>query len=144
MNCNADKALSIELQAGNPYNYAGNNIFIAEGEDVSANQAKADMKKVIEAYRKDVEENGTVFEDKDIEMTMVVWFDTSDSYANASLTEKLMDELNPSNGKADYAPVYKSYKNTVAALKEIGVLNADGTMNHKSGYGKNTNPYIYY
>ena len=144
MNYRADKAKSIEVQASNPNNYAGNNIYIAEGEDVSANQAKADMKKVIEAYRRDVEENGTVFEDKDIEMTMVVWFDTSDSYANASLTEKLMNELNPSNGKADYAPVYKSYKNTVAALKEIGVLNADGTMNHKSGYGKNTNPLIYY
>ncbi len=143
MNYRADKAKSIDVQAINPNNYAGNNIYIAEGEDVSANQARADMKKVIEAYRRDVEENGTVFEDKDIEMKMVVWFDTSDNYANASLIEKLMNELNPSNGKADYAPVYKSYKNTVAALKEIGVLNADGTMNHKSGYGKNTN-YIYY
>ena len=77
-------------------------------------------------------------------MTMVIRFDTSDSYANASLTEKLIGQLSADYGKADYAPVYKSYKNTVAALKEIGVLNADGTMNHKSGYGKNTNPYIYY
>ena len=144
MNYRADKAKSIEVQASNPNNYAGNNIYIAEGEDVSANQAKADMKKVIEAYRKDVEENGTEFEDKDIDMTMVIRFDTSDSYANASMTEKLIGQLSASYGKADYAPVYKGYKNTVAALKEIGVLNSDGTMNHKSGYGKNTNPYIYY
>ena len=47
MNYRADKAKSIEVQARNTNNYAGNNIYIAEGEDVSANQARADMKRLL-------------------------------------------------------------------------------------------------
>ena len=101
------------------------------------------MIKVLEAYRKDAEEVGTQFADADAKMTMVIRFEPEYNNNEGSLFKKMYSVIDGTYGEAHNATVYPGYTNTTAALKEIGVLKADGKIDHSSDYYSNSNPYFY-
>lgn len=146
MNADPKKIKSLDLQVfyTDKSTYASqDNIYISESENISAEKARADMIKVLEAYRKDAEEVGTQFADADAKMTMVIRFEPEYNNNEGSLFKKMYSVIDGSYGEAHNATVYPGYTNTTAALKEIGVLKADGTIDHSSDYYSNSNPYFY-
>ena len=146
MNADPNKIKSLDLQVfyTDKSTYASqDNIYISESENISAEKARADMIKVLEAYRKDAEEFGTQFADADAKMTMVIRFEPEYNNNEGSLFKKMYSVIDGSYGEAHNATVYPGYTNTTAALKEIGVLKADGTIDHSSDYYSNSNPYFY-
>ena len=146
MNADPNKIKSLDLQVfyTDKSTYASqDNIYISESENISAEKARADMIKVLEAYRKDAEELGTQFADADAKMTMVIRFEPEYNDNEGSLFKKMYSVIDGSYGEAHNATVYPGYTNTTAALKEIGVLNADGKIDHSSDYYSNSNPYFY-
>ena len=146
MNADPNKIKSLDLQVfyTDKSTYASqDNIYISESENISAEKARADMIKVLEAYRKDAEEVGTQFADADAKMTMVIRFEPEYNNNEGSLFKKMYSVIDGSYGEAHNATVYPGYTNTTAALKEIGVLKADGKIDHSSDYYSNSNPYFY-
>lgn len=146
MNADINTVNSISLDIYSPYNsrnYSQENLYIAENENISAEKAKTDMKKVLEAYRKDVEEVGTQFSDNDAQMGMTIRFEPQYNAAGGSLFKKMFTMLEGSYGKANIAIIYPGYTNTTAALKEIGVLKADNTINKSSDYYSNIDRNYY-
>ena len=146
MNADPRDIMSINLDMYYTDNYtftSHDNICITEGDNVSADKAKADMTKVLEAYREDVEEVGTQFADEDSQMSMVIRFEPQYDTNGGSLLNKLFTAIDGAYGEANTAIVYPGYTNTVAALKEIGVLKPDNTINQKSEYYSNNDSYYY-
>ena len=146
MNADPKKIKSIDLQVfyTDKSTYASqDNIYISESENISAEKARADMIKVLEAYRRDVDEVGTQFADADAKMTMVIRFEPEYNNNEGSLFKKMYSVIDGTYGEAHNATVYPGYTNTTAALKEIGVLKADGKIDHSSDYYSNSNPYFY-
>lgn len=146
MNADPKKIKSLDLQVfyTDKSTYASqDNIYISESENISAEKARADMIKVLEAYRKDAEEFGTQFADADAKMTMVIRFEPEYNSAEGSLFKKMYSVIDGSYGEAHNATVYPGYTNTTAALKEIGVLKADNTINKSSDYYSNIDRNYY-
>lgn len=146
MNADINSVESISLEVFNSdksANYSKENIYISAGDDVGKEKAKADMTKVLEAYRKDVKELGTQFADADADMTLVVRFEPQIDTSGGSLSKILTELFAASYGEAHYASVYPGYTNTVSALKEIGVLDANNKINKNSVYYNNNNPFVY-
>lgn len=122
------------------YSYDEKYIDIAENEKAGANKAKEDRRNIIEAYRKDVLEKG-VDGNGTKSFELEVKFEAQTSGDKLSLVNELINMISAEYRSLDRAYVYSNYTNTIAALKEAGILDSDGKIkqsdlpyNYKSAY----------
>ena len=121
-------------------------IRIEERENkVSAAQAAADRKKVVEAYRRDYERlSGTSeretkgrnsnAENPDEPVFLHIRYTVADADTGSLLTNLLSSMISQSGKDIDTGAVTAEYTETLQALQEIGVLDKSGTIRKSSAY----------
>lgn len=102
---------------------------------ISSTSSSEDRQKLLEALRKDYTKNGNL-KDKNEPFCRVeiIFKNSADNSPFGSFWNFL---LNKPINDYDSIRVYEDYDNTIAVLKEIGVLNKDNTINKSSDYYKN-------
>lgn len=130
MNLTADKLDDFEISVSDD-DY-GNDLFvIQEVHGVSKEQAKADIEKVFRAFQEDFMREGEEYLYCDVDLS---FYTSINRQKNGSTT---LSMLFPNY---DYYPSYNNYgvseqyTATLKALKEIGILSADGKANLQSPY----------
>ena len=117
-------------------------IHISENQNVDPDKVKADREKLMEAYRADVKEFGKENRTEKPDYKIAIKFDEPKSTKNESLLNTFI-ALVSNDDSPEEACVYSDYKNTIEALKEIGVLKSDGSLNEDSCPYKITGGYEY-
>lgn len=112
-------------------------IKIDEGSK-NAQQVAEDRKKILEAYRKDVKEVGRhkdmTTDEESYVCTLKAGFNLPDYYKADSLFDRFAAILSNDRHNNYEGNVSSDYTNTLNALKEIGVLNSDNTVNKNGDY----------
>lgn len=113
-------------------------IFGSSLDETSKKRAFEDRQKLIEAFRKDFAEKGNDADKSESFCQISINYDKSyGETPNTFLGSILKSMIGSLDKDNDYVIVYEDYDNTIAVLKEIGVLNKDNTINKSSDYYKN-------
>ena len=120
------------------YSYNSLTLHIESGSDISDQKADADRKKILEAYRKDVEAVGRHDDDSEL-FTIAVQFEVPEK-DGLSPSEQLISLIESDYGRTYYGTIWADYSNTLAALREAGIINSNNSVNKSCPYYINSNP----
>ena len=107
-------------------------------EDEYNPSAKADIEKVMTAYRKDFAEHGEV-EPKDAVVCINIRYRKNDNLEGNSFLGEMLSLMTHGDSDGDRGYVSEDYTRTLKAMREIGVLDKDNKLNKTSWYYQN--PY---
>ena len=107
-------------------------------EDEYNPSAKADIEKVMTAYRKDFAEHGEV-EPKDAVVCINIRYRKNDNLEGNSFLGEMLSLMTHGDSDGDRGYVSEDYTQTLKAMREIGVLDKDNKLNKTSWYYQN--PY---
>ena len=144
MNKSVDSIEQLSLSFDNNGSYSDSfydsQIYVAYNHLVDKKQAAEDRKKILEAYRQDVEEKGVKDSSKSF-CLLSVSFSSGDVSNRGALWQQMSSLLTPDITLPEDAVVYSDYTNTIAALREIGIINSDNSVNTDGDYFKSYSSY---
>lgn len=117
---------------------------ISKTSSVDDKQVSEDIKKLVEAYRKDYIEKGSSKNESKYYCELSITFDKSYDVQNSFVGSLFGDILSYLNKDTYDMTIDENYDNTIAVLKEMGILVDKNSINASNEYVKNRDNSFYY